>query len=74
MKKAIFLGILALILLSTVFFMQNNVIARDPADIGRCIGECANEQGICIGQCCGNAQCINYCSVAYDRCVARCSY
>lgn len=73
MKKAIFFGILVLVLLGTVFFMQNNVIARDPADIGRCLGDCASEQGICISQCYGNAQCISNCAAAYSRCVARCN-
>ena len=41
-------------------------------DIGRCMADCASEQGICIGQCEGNGQCINNCQAAHGRCVARC--
>lgn len=42
------------------------------SDVGQCMGACASEQGICIGQCQGNGQCIANCSSAHGRCVARC--
>ena len=73
MKKIIFLITLALILLSTVFILQNNVVAKDAAEIGQCIADCASEQGICISQCNGDGQCISRCAAAHGRCVARCN-
>lgn len=42
-------------------------------DVGQCMGACASEQGICIGQCQGDGQCISYCASAYGRCVAMCN-
>lgn len=42
-------------------------------DVGQCMGACASEQGICIGQCQGNGQCISNCAAAHGRCVARCN-
>lgn len=42
------------------------------ANIGMCIGDCASEQGICIGYCQGDGQCISNCAAAHGRCVARC--
>lgn len=42
------------------------------SDIGQCMGDCASEQGICIGQCQGDGQCISNCAAAHGRCVARC--
>ena len=47
------------------------LIARN--DVGQCMGACASEQGICIGQCQGNGQCISNCAAAHGRCVARCN-
>ena len=73
MKKTIFLSTLALILLSTVFIIQNDVVAKDAAEIGQCISDCASEQGICISQCNGDGQCISRCAAAHGRCVARCN-
>lgn len=42
-------------------------------DVGQCMGACASEQGMCIGQCQGNGQCIGQCAAAHGRCVARCT-
>jgi hypothetical protein len=36
------------------------------------MSDCASEQGICIGQCEGNGNCISNCNAAHGRCVARC--
>jgi oxygen-independent coproporphyrinogen-3 oxidase len=37
-----------------------------------CFGWCASDQGICIGSCQGNNQCIMQCQQQYSRCVSRC--
>lgn len=42
------------------------------ADVGQCMGNCASEQGMCIGQCMGNGQCIASCAATHGRCVSRC--
>ncbi len=42
------------------------------ANLGMCIGDCASEQGICMGHCQGDGQCISNCAAAHGRCVARC--
>lgn len=39
----------------------------------QCMGNCANEQGICLSQCMGNGQCISNCYSAHSRCVSRCN-
>lgn len=41
-------------------------------DVGQCMGNCASEQGMCMGQCQGDGQCISSCAAAHGRCVARC--
>lgn len=41
-------------------------------DIGQCMGNCASEQGMCMGQCQGDGQCISTCAATHGRCVARC--
>jgi len=38
----------------------------------QCYGDCASEQGQCIGDCQGDGQCINRCGAAHGRCVSRC--
>lgn len=73
MKKTIFLSTLAISLFGAVFFVQNSATAKDAAEIGQCMGDCASEQGICISECMGNGQCISRCNAAHGRCVARCN-
>ena len=51
-------------------YSKSLIIAN--SDIGQCMGDCASEQGICIGQCEGNGQCIGNCAAAHGRCVAKC--
>ena len=48
-------------------------IVLSDSDLGQCMGECASEQGICIGQCQGDGLCIAHCAAAHGRCVARCN-
>lgn len=40
--------------------------------VGQCMGACASEQGMCIGQCQGDGRCISACAATHGRCVARC--
>lgn len=61
MKKILI--ILAVLLMGTTCYAY---------DIGPCLGDCAAEQGMCIGQCQGDGNCINNCAAAHGRCVARC--
>lgn len=42
-------------------------------DVGQCMGDCASEQGICIGQCQSNGNCIGNCASAWGRCASRCN-
>ncbi len=51
-------------------YLERALLASN--DIGLCMGDCASEQGVCIGQCQGNGQCIANCAAAHGRCVARC--
>ena len=37
-----------------------------------CMGNCASEQGMCIGQCRGVGQCIARCAERHGRCIPRC--
>lgn len=74
MKKTIFMGAMVIFLLGAALFFQNNdAVAKDAAEIGQCMGDCASEQGICISECMGDGQCIGRCAAAHGRCVARCN-
>lgn len=42
-------------------------------NVGQCMGACASEQAICIGQCRGDGHCISNCAAAHGRCMARCN-
>lgn len=72
MRRTIILAILCLTLFAAVLATHYDVVARDGAEIGQCMADCASEQGICISQCNGDGQCIGRCAAAHGRCVARC--
>jgi len=41
---------------------------------GMCYANCDSAQGICIGNCSGNATCISNCDSAHGTCIANCSF
>lgn len=53
---------------------NGNIKSSPPGrDVGLCMADCSNEQGICISQCQGNGQCIGNCGAAWGRCAGRCN-
>ena len=69
MKKNIFLVILAISLFGAVFFGQNNLSANSNPS---CIGDCAADWQDCNTNCAGDLQCMQRCTNAHSRCMARC--
>ena len=55
-----------------VAIMVGLVIGTAGAALADCFGNCASDQGICIGQCQGNGQCIANCQQQHGRCISRC--
>lgn len=53
--------------------MQSTGTVVAQGNTGQCMGNCASEQGMCMGQCMGNGQCIASCAATHGRCVARCN-
>lgn len=63
------IAVICLVVIGVLFMGYLYVSAGDP---GRCISDCASEQGICMGNCGGDGQCISNCAAAHGRCVSRC--
>ena len=53
-------------------FGSNNTDDSRNSRRGQCQGQCASEQGICMGACQGNGACVSNCAAAHGRCVGSC--